>query len=148
MWRKKSPTSLAAAMIMLVIYTETENVFPLFQLFKQVLPVRQVIIILWNHHSRKVNTALPQTRGRRWNSGARWDLRHSHIFTEFLQLAYPFVRYVVFSIILMSFGVAAQLVSCLAWILLNLLGHGSSTVSPTLWHLIPVYWLVWKLTKH
>lgn len=54
MWREKTPTGLAAAMIMLVIYTETEHVFLLFQLFKQVLPVRQVIIILWNPHSRKM----------------------------------------------------------------------------------------------
>lgn len=53
MWGEKTPMGLAAAMIMLVIYTETENVFLLFQLFKQVLPVWQVIIILWNHHSRK-----------------------------------------------------------------------------------------------
>lgn len=146
--REKSPMGFAAAMIMLVIYRETENVFLLFQLFKQVLPVWQVIIILWNFHNRKVNTALPQTRSRCWNSGEKWDLRHSHIFMQFLQLAYPFDGYIVFNIIFMSFGITAQLVSCLTWILFNLLRHGSSTVSPTLWHLIPVYWLVWKLTKH
>lgn len=46
MRREKSPTGLAAATIMLVIRTEKKNVFPLFQLFKQVLPVEEVIIIL------------------------------------------------------------------------------------------------------